>query len=216
MGILTNTVGHIKPKCFKFIEYCNIGNASKDREIELRFKHAKAFEYGKNDNVTKHVKNVWNVKNANLAKIDRVCVASNVEKISINDILVHQVVEEIYSRFNIVVNKNLDDVCVGSPKTKFVKVLIEHIEIAACATRLDKKLAFPRFISHLCLAKGLKRQDEDVLLPPLENFSEKRMATMSYKEKGKSSDTFRLFSESHDSSHVSSTPSSKLGYTIEE
>ncbi|KAK0583102.1 hypothetical protein LWI29_033400 [Acer saccharum] len=86
------------------------------------------------------------------------------------------------------------------------EVLIEHIEIAACATRLDKKLAFPRFISHLCLAKGLKRQDEDVLLPPLENFSEKRMATMSYKEKGKSSDTFRLFSESHDSSHVSSTP----------
>ena len=29
---------------------------------------------------------------------------------------------------------------------------------------------------------------------------------MSYKEKGKSSDTFRLFNESHDSSHVSSAP----------
>ena len=37
------------------------------------------------------------------------------------------------------------------------EVLIEHIEIAACATRLDKKLAFPGFISHLCLAKGLKQ-----------------------------------------------------------
>ncbi|KAK0583661.1 hypothetical protein LWI29_001127 [Acer saccharum] len=86
------------------------------------------------------------------------------------------------------------------------EVLIEHIDIVACATHLDKKLAFPRFISHLCLAKGLKSQDDDVLLPPLENFSEKRMATMSYKEKGKSSDTFRLFGESHDSSHVSSTP----------
>ena len=53
-----NIVGHIKPKCFKFIEYCNIGNASRDREIGLHFKHAKAFEYGKHDNVTKHVKNV--------------------------------------------------------------------------------------------------------------------------------------------------------------
>jgi hypothetical protein len=48
-------------------------------------------------------------------------VASNVEKKSINDIIVNQVVEELYSRFNIVVNKNLDDVCVNSPKTKFVK-----------------------------------------------------------------------------------------------
>ncbi|KAK0603667.1 hypothetical protein LWI29_007325 [Acer saccharum] len=58
-----NTIGHIKPKYFKFIEYCNIGNASRDREIGLYFKHAKPFEYGKHDNVTKHVKNVWNVKN---------------------------------------------------------------------------------------------------------------------------------------------------------
>ena len=94
---------------------------STDREIELCFKHAKAFEYGKLDNVTKHVKNVRNVKNANLAKIDKACVASNVEKKSINDIIVNQVVEELYSRFNIVVNRTLDGVCVGSPKTKFVK-----------------------------------------------------------------------------------------------
>ena len=84
-------------------------------------------------------------------------------------------------------------------------ILIEHIEIAACSTRLDKKLAFPRFISHLCFAKGVKKQDDDVLLPPLEKFSDKCMATMSYKEKGKSCDTFRLFVESHDSSLVSST-----------
>ncbi|KAK1578394.1 hypothetical protein Q3G72_029931 [Acer saccharum] len=110
-----------KPKCFKFVEYCKVENASRDREIELHFKHAKAFEHGKHDNVSKHVKNVRNVKNANLVKIDKACVASNVEKMSINDILVNQVVEELYSRFNIVVKENLDNVCVGSPKTKFVK-----------------------------------------------------------------------------------------------
>ena len=85
------------------------------------------------------------------------------------------------------------------------EVLIEHIELAACSTRLDKKLAFPGFIFHLCLAKGLKKQDDDVLLPPLEIFNDKRMATMSYKEKGKPSDTLRLFGESYDSSLVSST-----------
>ena len=67
-------------------------NASRDREIGLHFKHAKAFEYGKHVNVTKHVKNVWNVKNRNLAKIDNTYVASNVEKKSINDIIVNQVV----------------------------------------------------------------------------------------------------------------------------
>ena len=39
-----NTVAHIKPKCFKFIEYCNIENAFRNREIGLHFKHAKAFE----------------------------------------------------------------------------------------------------------------------------------------------------------------------------
>ena len=32
------------------------------------------------------------------------------------------------------------------------------------------------------------------------------MASMSYKDKGKPSDTFSLFGESHDLSHVSSTP----------
>jgi hypothetical protein len=46
------------------------------------------------------------------------------------------------------------------------QVLIEHIEIVACSTRLDKKLAFPGFISHYCLAMGLKNQEGDVLLPP--------------------------------------------------
>ena len=63
------------------------------------------------------------------------------------------------------------------------KVLIEHIEIAACLTRLDKKLAFPGFISHYCLAIGLKNQDNDVLLPPLDKLSDKRVASMSYKER---------------------------------
>ena len=56
----------------------------------------------------------------------------------------------------------------------------------------------------MCLAKGLKNQDDDVLLPPLEIFNDKRMATISYKEKGKPNDTFRLFGESYDSSLVSS------------
>ena len=85
------------------------------------------------------------------------------------------------------------------------ELLIEHIEISACASRMDKKLAFPRFISQLCLAKGLKNYDDDVLFPPLEKLSEKRVVSMSYKDKGKPSDTFRLFGESHDSCHVSST-----------
>ena len=86
------------------------------------------------------------------------------------------------------------------------EVLIEQIEIFACASRLDKKLAFPGLITQLCLAKGVKRLEDDVLLSPLEKFSEKRMVSMTYKEKGRSSDTFRLFGESLDSSLVSSTP----------
>ena len=68
-----------------------------------------------------HVKNVRIVKNGNLVKIDNARVASNVEKKSINDILVNQEMEELYSSFNIVVNKNLDSVCVVSPKTEWVK-----------------------------------------------------------------------------------------------
>ncbi|KAK1557615.1 hypothetical protein Q3G72_028150 [Acer saccharum] len=55
-------------------------------------------------------------------------------------------------------------------------------------------------------AKGLKNYDDDVLFPPLEKLSEKRVVSMSYKGKGKPSDTFRPFVESHDSSHVSNTP----------
>ncbi|KAK1554142.1 hypothetical protein Q3G72_008355 [Acer saccharum] len=50
-----NTLGHIKPKCYKFIEYCNMENASRNREIGPHFMHAKAFEYGKHDNLSKHV-----------------------------------------------------------------------------------------------------------------------------------------------------------------
>ena len=61
------------------------------------------------------------MKNRNFVNIDNAHGASNVGKKSINDIIVNQVVEELYSRFNIVVNKDLDDVCVSSPKTKFVK-----------------------------------------------------------------------------------------------
>ena len=53
---------------------------------------------------------------------------------------------------------------------------------------------------------GLKNQENDVLIPPLDKLSEKRVASMSYKGKGESSDTFRLFDESYDSSHVSSAP----------
>ena len=96
-------------------------NASRDREIELKFKHAKAFEYGKHVHDTKHAKNFRNVKNRNLVNIENAYGASNVGKKSINDIIVNQVVEELYSIFNIVVNKNLDDVYVNSSKTKFVK-----------------------------------------------------------------------------------------------
>ena len=116
-----NTIGHIKPKCYKFIEYCNMENASRNREIAYKLKHAKAFEYGKHVNDSMHAKSSRNVKNKNLVNIDNAHGANNVGKKSINDIIVNQVVEELYSRFNIVVNKNLDDVFVNSPKTKFVK-----------------------------------------------------------------------------------------------
>ncbi|KAK0595903.1 hypothetical protein LWI29_010946 [Acer saccharum] len=116
-----NTLGHIKPKCYKFIEYCNLENASRNREIGPNSMHAKAFEYGKHDNLSMHVKNVRKVKNAYPTKFDHACVANNVEKKSINDIIVNQVVEELYSRFNIVVKENLDDIRVCPPKTKFVK-----------------------------------------------------------------------------------------------
>ncbi|KAK0580044.1 hypothetical protein LWI29_035573 [Acer saccharum] len=236
-----NTLGHIKPKCYKFIEYCNLENASRNREIGPNSMHAKAFEYGKHDNLSKRVKNVRKVKNAYPTKFDHACVANNVEKESINDIIVNQVVEELYSGFNVVVKENLDDVRVCPPKTKFVKgeltkisafwhlfvcsnlvvstnaselnrdkikivyalvtnkpinlgeLLVEQIEIAACTSCLDKKLAFPGFITQLCLAKGVRNLDGDVMLPPLEKLSEKRMATMSYKDKGKSNDVIRLF-----------------------
>ncbi|KAK0602302.1 hypothetical protein LWI29_032114 [Acer saccharum] len=79
-------------------------------------------------------------------------------------------------------------------------------EIAACTSHLDKKLAFPGFITQLCLAKGVRNLDGDVMLPPLEKLSEKRVASMSYKDKGKSNDVFRLFGESLDSTHVPSSP----------
>ncbi|KAK0601388.1 hypothetical protein LWI29_023780 [Acer saccharum] len=86
------------------------------------------------------------------------------------------------------------------------ELLVEQIEIAVCTSRLDKKLAFPGFITQLCLAKEVRNLDDDVMLPSLEKLSEKRVATMSYKDKGKSSDVFRLFDESLDSSHVPSSP----------
>ncbi|KAK0603528.1 hypothetical protein LWI29_005926 [Acer saccharum] len=68
------------------------------------------------------------------------------------------------------------------------ELLVEQIQSAACTSRLDKKLAFPGFITQLCLA------------------SEKRMATMSYKDKGKSNDVLRLFGDSLDSNHVPNSP----------
>ncbi|KAK0592998.1 hypothetical protein LWI29_028837 [Acer saccharum] len=86
------------------------------------------------------------------------------------------------------------------------ELLVEQIEIAACTSRLDKKLAFPGFITQLCLAKRVRNLDDDVMLPPLEKLSEKRVASMSYKDKGKSNDVFRLFGKSLDSNHVPSSP----------
>ena len=84
------------------------------------------------------------------------------------------------------------------------EILIEHIESGACTTRLDKKLPFPGFITHLCMARGVKRVKEDVLLPPLEKFCEKRVAYMSYKEKG-GNDTLKLFEKIQESSNVLSS-----------
>jgi hypothetical protein len=86
------------------------------------------------------------------------------------------------------------------------ELLVEQIQSAACTSRLDKKLAFPGFITQLCLAKGVRNLDGDVMLPPLEKLSEKRMATMSYKDKGKSNDVLRLFGDSLDSNHVPNSP----------
>lgn len=59
---------------------------------------------------------------------------------------------------------------------------------------------FITFITHLCLALGVEKQEGD-----LERFSDKRVSLMSYKNKGSSNDTFRLFGENEDSSNVSST-----------
>ena len=89
--------------------------------MSLKIRPKLAFEYGKHVNDSMHAKSSRNVKNKNLVNIDNAHGANNVGKKSINDIIVNQVVEELYSRFNIVVNKNLDDVFVNSPKTKFVK-----------------------------------------------------------------------------------------------
>ncbi|KAK0588247.1 hypothetical protein LWI29_036648 [Acer saccharum] len=86
------------------------------------------------------------------------------------------------------------------------ELLVEQIQSAACTSRLDKKLAFPGFITQLCLAKGVRNLDGDVMLPPLEKLSEKRMATMSYKDKGKSNDVLRLFGDSLDSNYVPNSP----------
>ena len=85
------------------------------------------------------------------------------------------------------------------------EVLIEHIELAASSTREEKKLAFPGFISHLCLAKGVKQEANDVIIPPLEKLNEKRVTMMSYKGKGGVDDTFRIFEGSLNPSIVSST-----------
>ena len=86
------------------------------------------------------------------------------------------------------------------------QVLIEQIENVASSSRLEKKLAFPGFISHYCLAMGLKDQEGDVFLPPLDKISEKRLSFMSYKGKGAPNDTIRLFDESCGSSLVPSAP----------
>ncbi|KAK0593526.1 hypothetical protein LWI29_038053 [Acer saccharum] len=86
------------------------------------------------------------------------------------------------------------------------ELLVEQIQSAACTSRLDKKLAFPGFITQLCLAKGVRNLDGDVMLPPLEKLCEKRLATMSYKDKGKSNDVLRLFGDSLDSNHVPYSP----------
>ena len=86
------------------------------------------------------------------------------------------------------------------------QVLIEQIEYVASSSRLEKKLAFSGFISHHCLAMGLKDQEGDVFLPPLDKISEKRLSIMSYKGKGGPNDTIRLFDESCGSSHVPSAP----------
>ncbi|KAK0583778.1 hypothetical protein LWI29_002830 [Acer saccharum] len=86
------------------------------------------------------------------------------------------------------------------------ELLVEQIQSAACTSRLDKKLAFPGFITQLCLAEGVRNLDGDVMLPPLEKLCEKRLATMSYKDKGKSNDVLRLFGDSLDSNHVPYSP----------
>ncbi|KAK0606081.1 hypothetical protein LWI29_033949 [Acer saccharum] len=101
----------------------------RNRAIGPNSMHAKAFEYGKHDNLSKHAKNIRKVKNAYPTKFDHACVANNVEKKSINDIIVNQVVEELYSRFNIVVKENLDDVSVVHPRQNLSRVSALTISI---------------------------------------------------------------------------------------
>ncbi|KAK3212512.1 hypothetical protein Dsin_017218 [Dipteronia sinensis] len=86
-------------------------------------------------------------------------------------------------------------------------LLIEHIESAATSSRLDKKLAFSGFLTHFCMKLGVPILEDDVLLPPLKKFCDKRLVFMSFKEKGKAIDTCSLFGEHHETCVVTSTNS---------
>ncbi|KAK3219266.1 hypothetical protein Dsin_013236 [Dipteronia sinensis] len=103
--------------------------------------------------------------------------------------------EKIKTVFALVTNKplNLGD------------LLIEHIECEASSSRLDKKLAFQRFLTHFCMKQGVLMLEDNVLPQPLEKFCDKRLVFMSYKDKGKASDTFRIFGEHHEPCVVTST-----------
>ncbi|KAK3229627.1 hypothetical protein Dsin_001508 [Dipteronia sinensis] len=229
----------------------------------------------KSERKDKHVRKNWMKKVDNCVNLDRACKAKDVVEMSINDILMNQIVENLYSRFNIKVKNDHDNFCVSTPKTKWVKgktfrvssdsinkflglstkidsefldtdnikhlnligrtlcevnefewgkkayigqskltkvsafwhlfvctnlvgssnaselnkekikivfalvidkplnlgdLLIEHTESAASSPRLDKKLAFPGFITHFRVMLEVPKLDDDVLLPPLERF----------------------------------------------
>ncbi|KAK2642045.1 hypothetical protein Ddye_023808 [Dipteronia dyeriana] len=85
--------------------YKNFGNASRDKEVNLKLAHARMLEVDKIDVGSKHVKKNWVKKNVNHVKLDKSCITSDVGEMIINDF------------------------CVNAPNTKLVKVK------AMCTTR---------------------------------------------------------------------------------
>ncbi|KAK3225415.1 hypothetical protein Dsin_005277 [Dipteronia sinensis] len=73
----------------------------------------KALVVDKHDASKMHDRKNWMKKLDGYENLDKACVASNDKEISINDILMNQIVKNLHSRFNIKVKIDHDDFCIG-------------------------------------------------------------------------------------------------------